>query len=151
MNTSTSTVGKVCLCEWSGPVTVTMVVSLLSELKLLEAKQKGSLALILRVNGVAARSISQRSSAFPDVFPALWTYCREIVMVCEDSEGSVEQLRRTLCGSASTPVASLARPLVFFELFEDALNHVQGVHPHDVLEMRRTRLRNGFSSRVGCR
>ena len=47
-------------------------------------------------------------------------------------------------GSASTPISTLARPLVFFELLDEAFDHAQGVYPHDVLELRRQRIRSGM-------
>lgn len=143
MNTSIATVGRVCLCEWTGPVTVTMVASLLSSLKRAVQTHGGSFILILHLHASSAMSIMNRSSTFLDVLPALWAYCQEVVIVCQGQEGVLEQLRRCLCGSASTPIATLAKPLCFFELLDDAFAHAQGVFPHDVLELRRQRLRSG--------
>lgn len=143
MNTSIATVGRVCLCEWSGPVTVTMMVSLLSHLKQTEKNHGESVVLILHLHESSAKAIMKRSSSFLDVLPALWAYCQEVVIACQGESGILDRLRRHLCGSVSTPVATLARPLSFFELLDDALEHVQGVHPHDVLELRRRKLRSG--------
>ena len=188
-NASISTSGHVCLCEWSGPVTVTMVVSLLSHLQQptvlnrpLAAelpmalphhgdapapcvtrprshlatcttqsesppKQAGDDAaatvLVINLHPSSARCILSRSSTFADVLPALWAYCQEIIIACQDEQGLINHLRRALCGSASTPIATLARPLVFFELLDEAFDHAQGVYPHDVLELRRRRIRSG--------
>lgn len=143
MTTSIATVGRVCLCEWAGPVTVTMVVSLLSNLKQETTCHGEPVVLMLHLRPSSAKSIMKRSSTFLDVMPALWAYCREVVIVCQGEDGTLEQLRRSLCGSASTPIASLARPLSFFELLDEGFSHAQGVFPHDVLEMRRQRIRSG--------
>ena len=179
MNASISTFGHVCLCEWSGPVTVTMVVSLLSQLQRgPAASDKTSVAalpvalprripgwshpatcntqpvvpvklpsdetlLILNLHPSSARCILSRASTFPDVLPALWAYCQEIIIACQGEEGLIDHLRRALCGSASTPISTLARPLVFFELLDEAFDHAQGVYPHEVLELRRQRIRSG--------
>lgn len=143
MTTSIATVGRICLCEWAGPVTVTMVVSLLSNLKQVEDCHGKPVVLILHLSPSSAKSIMKRSSTFLDVIPALWAYCREVVIACQGEDGILEQLRRCLCGSASTPLASLARPLGFFELLDDAFTHAQGAFPHDVLELRRQRIRSG--------
>ena len=143
MTTSIAMVGRVCLCEWAGPVTVTMIVSLLSNLKQVEDRHDEPAVLILNMRPSSARSIMKRSSTFLDVMPALWAYCREVVIVCQGEECVLEQLRRYLCGSASTPIAAPARSLSFFELLDDAFTHAQGVFPHDVLELRRQRLRSG--------
>lgn len=142
MNASISASGRVCLCEWSGPVTVTMMVSLLSHLKQGERNHE-ALALIFAIHPTSAKSIMSRSSTFVDVMPALWAYCQEVVIACQGESGILDQLRRHLCGSTSTPVATLARPLSFFELLDDAFKHAEGVFPHDVLELRRQRLRSG--------
>ena len=143
MTTSIATVGRVCLCEWSGPVTVTMVVALLSRLRRSERCASDKLVLVLCMRDTSARSIMQRSSTFLDVLPALWAYCQEVIIACQGEEGVLDQLRRALCGSSSLPVATLARPLSFFELLDDAFAHAQGLFPHDVLELRRRRLRSG--------
>ncbi len=74
MNASISTSGRVCLCEWSGPVTVTMVVPLLSHLKQVESVV-GAVVLILNIRPSSAISIMSRSSTFLDVLPVLWAYC----------------------------------------------------------------------------
>lgn len=141
MSSAISASGRVCLCEWSGPVAVTMVASLLGYLKSAQADKGGPLLLVLNMHPNSAMSVMKRSSAFVDVLPALWTHCQEIVIVCQGQDGILEQLRRTLCGSMSTPVASLARPLIFFDLIDDAMTHAQGLFPHDILELRKRRLR----------
>ncbi|HMA95530.1 MAG TPA: hypothetical protein VKP30_22730 [Polyangiaceae bacterium] len=137
------TSSHVCLCEWSGPVTVTMVVALLSQLKQAEEGCGAASVLILTVGPSSAKSIVHRSSTFVDVLPALWAYCQEIVIACQDEHGMLDQLRRCLCGSSSTLIATLARPLTFFELVDSAFTYVEGVYPHDMLELKRRRLRSG--------
>lgn len=141
-NPSIPTAGHVCLCEWSGPVTVAMVVALLSQLKQVQG-DLDALVLILNIRESSAKSIMHRSSTFIYVLPALWAYCQEIVIACQGENALLDQVRRHLCGSTSTPEATLARPLSFFELLDDAFSHVEGVYPHDVLELRRQRLRSG--------
>jgi hypothetical protein len=138
-----SSFGRVLLAEWSGPVSVAMTVSLHSQLRQISSDQNGKVILILCVNTAAAQSLMTRSSTFLDIIPALWVYCTEIVFACDGENGTIDQLRRSLCGSASTPVSSLAKPMSFFELLDEAFAHVQGVSPHDVLELRRQRLRSG--------
>lgn len=143
MNQSIAIAGRVCLCEWSGPVSVAMVVSLLSQLKRVRQGHGGACILILHMHPSSATSIMKCSSTFLDVMPALWSHCQEIIVVCQGETGILDQLRRTLCGSTSTPISMLARPLGFFELLDEAFAHVQGVYPHDALEIRRRRLRSG--------
>jgi hypothetical protein len=121
-----------------------MVVSLLSHLKQSRERHGEAVVLILHLRPVSAQSIMKRSSTFVDVLPTLWAYCQEVVIVCQGEHGILDQLRRSLCGSVSTPVASLAHPLSFFELLDDAFTHAQGVFPHDVLELRRQRIRSGM-------
>lgn len=143
MSSAISASGRVCLCEWSGPITVAMVVSLLGFLKSAEAKQRSRLLLIVTMRPSSAASVLKRSTSFVDALPALWAYCQEIAIVCQGEDGLLQQLRRTLCGSVSTPVATLAKPLNFFELLDDAFTHAQGVVPHDVLELRKQRIHSG--------
>jgi hypothetical protein len=138
-----STAGRVCLCEWSGPVTVTMVVSLLSQLQQLSAPHRGTAVLILHVAAPSARSIMRRSSTFLDVMPTLWAYCQEIIVACPGESRTLDQLRRALCGSASMPIAGAVRPFTFFEHLDDALTYAQDDAPHEILELRRQRLRSG--------
>jgi hypothetical protein len=120
-----------------------MVVSLLSLLKQLEESRGGPSILILHLKASSAVSIMKRSSTFQDVMPALWAYSQEVMMVCHDDAGTLGQLRRALCGSQSAPMGSLTRPLSFFSLLDDAFTHAQETFPHDVLELRRLRLRSG--------
>jgi hypothetical protein len=120
-----------------------MMVSLLGHLKSVEPDQGGSLLLIINMQPVSAASIMKRTSAFVDVLPALWAHCQEVIVVCQGRDGILDQLRRMLCGSVSTPISSLAKPLNFFELLDDAFTHAQGVLPHDVLALRRQRIRSG--------
>jgi len=143
MNSAISASGRVCLCEWSGPITVAMVVSLLGFLKSAEANQRNSLLLIINMHPTSAASVLKRSNSFVDVLPALWADCQEITIVCQGEAGLLEQLRRTLCGSVTTPVTTLARPLNFFELLDDAFTHAQSVVPYDVLELRKQRIYSG--------
>jgi hypothetical protein len=142
MNEAISTAGRVCLCEWSGPVSVTMVVSLLSTLKQLANTKGGSLVLLLYLDPLSAKGITKSARAFIDVFPALSAYCQEVVLVCHDDAGTLGQLRRALCGSQAAYLGAPSRPLSFFGLLDDAFTHVQHVFPHDALELRRRRLRN---------
>ncbi|MGC4070831.1 MAG: hypothetical protein QM784_40380 [Polyangiaceae bacterium] len=141
-----STYGRVCFCEWSGPVTVTMLVLLLSELRHMPGQDDCTRLLILNLRPSSANNIVKSSSSFPDVMPQIWSYCREVIFVCEGESGVSDQLRRALCGSASTPVASLARPMSFFESLEEAFGHAEGVCPFDILELRRARLLRGCAA-----
>lgn len=143
MSPSITISGRVCLCEWSGPVTITMVVSLLSQLKHAQEVQGEGSVLILNLSPSSAKDITKRSTVFIDVLPALLAYCQEVVMACEGESGLLEQLRRCLCCSATTPLVTFLRPLIFFELLDDAFTHAQGLFPHDVLELRRQRIRSG--------
>ncbi|MGE5784281.1 MAG: hypothetical protein ACM3ZE_06805 [Myxococcales bacterium] len=143
MSLPITSVGGVCLCEWSGPVTVSMVIGLLAELKRIQERENGKLLLVLHLRDNSARSILHQSSTFSDALPALWACCREIAVACR-AEGTVlTHLRRALCGSASMPIGALARPLNFFELLEEAFDRSKDVFPHEVLEMQRRRLRSG--------
>jgi hypothetical protein len=121
-----------------------MVVQLLAQLKQTEERHGEAVVLILHLRPSSAKDIMKRSSTFLDVLPALWAYCREVVIVCQGEPGILEQLRRSLCGSMSTSVGTLAHPLSFFELLDDAFTHAQGIFPHEVLELRRQRIRSGM-------
>ncbi|HMA95522.1 MAG TPA: hypothetical protein VKP30_22690 [Polyangiaceae bacterium] len=143
MSLPIASVGRVCLCEWSGPVTVSMVIGLLAELKRLQERENGKVLLVLHLRDNSARSILHQSSTFSDVLPALWACCQEIAVACRAEGALLTHLRRALCGSASIPVTGAIRSLNFFELLDEALDHAKGVFPHDVLEMQRRRLRSG--------
>lgn len=143
MNASISSSGRVCLCEWSGPVTVTMAASLFARLKQAHGSEVGAILLILHLRPASARSVLQRAHRLIEITPALWAHCQEIAIACEGEQRLLDQLRRCLCGSASLRGSQLARPLSFFELLDDAFTHAQGLFPHDVLELRRQRLRSG--------
>jgi hypothetical protein len=138
-----SSSGRVCLCEWSGPVSVSMMVSLLGYLKQAHHERSAALVLVLHLRPSSAKSIMTTSSSFTDVMPALWAYCKEVVIACQGETGLLDQLRRTLCGSVSAPIATLPHPVNFFELIDDAFTHVQELFPHNVLELRRQRIRSG--------
>jgi hypothetical protein len=124
-------------------VTVAALVSLLALVQQRKQRLRDALLLILELQPSSARSIMKPSSSFPDVMPQLWTCCQEIILVCEGEAGISDQLRRALCGSASTPVATLARPMSFFESLDEAFAHAEGVLPFDVLDLRTKRLRWG--------
>jgi hypothetical protein len=143
MNEPISTAGRVCLCEWSGPVSVTMVVSLLSTLKQLDATHQEPNVLILLLKPSSAKSIIKSACSFVDALPALCACCQEITVVCKDDAGTLVQLRRALCGSQAIPLGMVSRQLGFFELLDDAFTYVQESFPHDVLELRRRRIRSG--------
>ncbi|HMA96464.1 MAG TPA: hypothetical protein VKP30_27450 [Polyangiaceae bacterium] len=143
MSLPITSVGRVCLCEWSGPVTVSMVIGLLAELKRLRERENGKLLLVLHLRENSARTILHQSSTFSDVLPALWTCCQEVAVACRAEGMVLTHLRRALCGSASMQITALARPLNFFELLDEAFDRGKDVFPHDVLEMQRRRLRSG--------
>jgi hypothetical protein len=146
MSQPISAAGRVCICEWSGPVTVTMVVSLLSHLKRMRETQDRPLLLVLNLREASASSIVRSPNPFQNALPALWAFCQEIVIANEGGQAMISQLRRALCGSSTTPAALLARPICFFEAVDEAFGHAQGVFPHDVLELQRQRILGGFSS-----
>lgn len=143
MSLPITSVGRVCLCEWSGPVTVSMVLGLLAELKRLQDRENGRLLLVLHLRDNSARSILHQSSTFSDVLPALWACCQEIAVACRAEGAVLTHLRRALCGSASIPITGAVRSLSFFERLDEAFDHCKDVFPHDVLEMQRRRLRSG--------
>jgi hypothetical protein len=66
-----------------------------------------------------------------------------MVIACEGEPSPMNHLRRCLCGSVAIPISNAAKPLSFFVLLDDALAYVQRRCPHDVLELRRQRLRSG--------
>ncbi|MGC4068845.1 MAG: hypothetical protein QM784_30215 [Polyangiaceae bacterium] len=145
-----TTFGRVCLCEWDAPIAATEVSSLLARVKDLHASNVDDSILILVMSSTSAASIMRHTSSFVDVMPALWAYCSEVLLVCPDAT-LLAQLRRHLCGSARTPVVSLAHPLSFFDTLDVALTHVEGVVPHDTIELRRHRLRSGQWELVGSK
>src|SRR5512133_2017023 len=143
MSLPITSVGRVCLCEWSGPVTVSMVIGLLAELKRLQVRETGRVLLVLHLRDNSARSILHQSSTFSDVLPALWACCQEIAVACRAEGAVLTHLRRALRGSASMPIGAGTRSLNFFELLDEAFDHSKDVFPHAVLDMQRRRLRSG--------
>lgn len=136
-------VGRVCLCEWTGPVAATLVVALLSQVKCVQERERHLLVLVLCLDESAARSVVHGSSSFLGALPALWSHCQEVVIACPAERSLRHQLRQGLCGPASTPLALVSTPLHFYEALEGALRHAQELSPHDVLELQRLRLRSG--------
>jgi hypothetical protein len=149
MNTPIYTSNRVRLCEWSGPVTAIMVAPLLSQLRGAEQDSGETTVLILHLCPTSARSILRCSSAFMDVLRALWVFCQEVVIACPGEPSLLAQLRRRFCGSGTSPTADLARPFTFFGQLDEAFMHLQGVFPHDVLELQRQMLCSGTWPAVG--
>lgn len=141
MSQPITTVGRVCLCEWTGPVTATRVVTLLSQVKYVQ--ERDLLVLVLSLDEIATRSIVYGSSSFLGALPALWSHCQEVVIACPAERSLLHQLRQGLCGPASTPLALVSTPLHFHDALEGALRHAQELSPHDVLELQRLRLKSG--------
>lgn len=136
-------VGRVCLCEWTGAVTVTTVVALLSQVKHVQERERDPLLLILSLDEAATRSVAYGSSSFLGALPALWSHCQGIVVACPAQRSLRHQLRQGLCGPASSPLALASTPLCFYESLDGALRHALEISPHDVLEVQRLRLRRG--------
>ena len=105
MNTPISSVGRVCLCELSGPVTVTMIVALLSNLKRVREAEDGPVLLLLHASAVSARSMALPTCSFLNGLPAILASYQEILIVTDDA--NVEPLRNaTHCALASSPAQS---------------------------------------------
>ncbi|HEY5957607.1 MAG TPA: hypothetical protein VIV60_13670 [Polyangiaceae bacterium] len=120
-----------------------MTVSLISHLREVEAAGKDEALLVLSLGFPAAKSIVQRSCTLQDALPAIWAHCQEMVIASEGEPRTLNQLRRCLRGPRSIPIASALKPLSVFALLDDALAFLERRCPHDVLELRRQRLRSG--------
>lgn len=141
MNHPISTVGRVCLCEWSGPVTVTMIVSLLSRLKRIRETADSSVLLILHASPVSSKSMSRSSSPFLNGLPAVMASCHEVLVVTDDN--SIEPLRKATLDALVSSSSQNNKQVHFFALLDGAFMHAQSTFPHEVLELRRQRIRSG--------
>jgi hypothetical protein len=142
MNQPISNAGRVCLCEWSGPVTVAMMVTLLSHVKRLRVTENEPLLLILKATAPAARSMYRHSSPFLGGLPAVLGCCQEIALVC-DNPGIVRNLGFAVHDALSTSVPSAQKSVIYLGLLDDAFTYAQNTFPHEVLELRRRRIRSG--------
>lgn len=133
MSLQISSAGRVCFCEYSGPITSNMVVSLLSHLKHVRSTKSESVLLLLQLDSAAARSISRGLGPFLGALPVLWDCCLEFIVVLEGG-GAQNPLNRILC------TRPLAQSLRCCESLDEAFSHAQSLFPHDVLELQRRRL-----------
>ena len=142
MNQPISNAGRVCLCEWSGPVTVAMMVLLLSHLRRFRATENSRLLLILKVTAPSAKSMAQNVNPFLDGLPAILACCQEVALVCDDLD-TVSTLRQAVHDALKTSVPAAQKSVVYLGLLDDAFMYVQNAFPHEVLELRRRRIRSG--------
>ena len=137
-----STSGRVCLCEWTGPVTVTMMVALLSVVRRLRATEEKPLLLLLRVNVPAAKSLAHNGSSFLSILPALFDFCHEVAIICDDNE-AIGAIRRVLTAAGTPLLPALHKPVGFFDLLDEAFTYNLDSFPHEILELPRRRIRSG--------
>jgi hypothetical protein len=147
MNLPISNAGRVCLCEWSGPVTVTMMVLLLSHLKRLRVTENGPLLGILYVQLPAARSMTRHTSPFLNGLPAILGCCQEVAIVCDDVD-TVNALSHAVHDALASSVPSAQKSIVYLGQLDDAFTYLQNIFPHEVLELRRRRIRSGTWSNL---
>lgn len=140
MNHPTSTVGRVCLCEWAGPVSVAMIVGLLSHLKRTRDAEGASLLLIIHASAASLRCMARPSSPFLSGLPALMGSCHELMVVSSDN--ALPDLAREQ-HVVMPPHYQSSKRVLFYALLDDAFKEAQESFPHEVLELRRQRIRSG--------
>jgi hypothetical protein len=141
MSISISISGRVCLCEWSGPVTVAMIISLLSRLKKARESQGAPLLLVLNVNPSAARSLLRSPCAFLNTLPAIMDGCYEILVASD--EDNAYPLGKSIRATLALSTAKRTKSVQSFALLDDALIRAQTTLPHEVIELRCQRIRSG--------
>ena len=142
MSATISTSGRVCLSEWTGPVTVTMMVALLSVVRRLRATEERPLLLLLRVNVPAAKvwhAMEVRSSRYFQHFLGFATKSRSFVTI----KRHFGAIRRVVTDAGVPLTRALNKPVSFFDLLDEAFKYSLDAFPHEILELRRRRIRSG--------
>jgi hypothetical protein len=123
-----------------------MIVSLLSQLKRTRETESGLLLLMLLVTAVSGKSMARSNNAFLGGLPAIMDCCKELIIIC-DSDGT-KQIGRTVSNQLTS---SCQKTVHVFALLDDAFTHAQNEFPHEVLELRRRRIRSGDWPTVGAK
>jgi hypothetical protein len=67
--------------------------------------------------------------------------CHEVLVVTDDN--GIETLRNATLGALASSASQSIKQIHFFALLDDAFTHAQSTLPHEVLELRRQRIRSG--------
>jgi hypothetical protein len=73
--------------------------------------------------------------------PALCDTCHEIAIVC--NADATDALRRAIGRVLGIPSVQLGKRVRFFEMLDTAFACAQEAFPHELLELRRQRIRSG--------
>jgi hypothetical protein len=118
-----------------------MIISLLSQLKKARGSQGTPLLLVLHVNQSAARSLLRSPCAFLNALPAIMDGCSEILVASDDD--NAYPLGKSIRATLALSTAQHSKSVQSFALLDDALIRAQVTFPHEVLELRRQRIRSG--------
>ena len=116
-------------------------------MKRVREAEDGPVLLLLHASAVSARSMALPTCSFLNGLPAILASCQEILIVTDDA--NVEPLRiATHCALASSSAQS-AKQVRFFALLDEAFSCAQAFLPHEVLDLRRQRIRSGTWATLG--
>lgn len=141
MSACISSSGRVCLCEYRGPVDSAMVVSLLSHLKRAREVESECVLLVLELDLAATRSIARGVGPFLGALPVLRDCCLEVVVATETSSVVARQLKRMLEAGSDPCSCQSAKMPRCYESLDEAFTYIRPLFPHNVLELERRRLR----------
>jgi hypothetical protein len=140
MSLHISSSGRVCLCEFNGSITCSMVVCLLTHLKRTRDAGAGVAFLILQLDSNAGVSIVRATNPFVWALPAVRDCCQEFVLAIDGHSPATKQLSRILDGD-NLPLAQPGRPLRCYATLDEAFSHGLALFPQNILELQRRRLR----------
>ncbi|MGC4067238.1 MAG: hypothetical protein QM784_21870 [Polyangiaceae bacterium] len=141
MPLSVNIAGRVCLCELKGSLTGTEVIGVLSQVRKVKAEEGVDVELLIYFDLAAATALEHPSNAFLCAFPAIVSDCSEVLLVLP---GALIRTVSVALRVASNDVCASRSSLRMLEELDDALQWVQAHFPHEVLELRRQRLRSGI-------
>jgi hypothetical protein len=130
--------GCICFHEWSEPLLIEHVVTLLVDLRAAHRFQKSRPILILSIRPSALATTSA-GDVLLTAQPAIVESCRELLVVADAADAR----RGTLRSVFAEPRASQhSRPATrHCQSIDDALRHVESVAPYDILGLKRQLLR----------
>lgn len=141
MSLHISSSGRVCLCEFRGLITCSMVVGLLSYLKRTRDAGAGVALLILQLDSSAGTSITRAANPFVGALPAVRDCCQEFVLAVEGNSPETKQLSRILQGGSLPNSAQPGRTPRCYATLDEAFSHGLALFPQNILELQRRRLR----------
>lgn len=136
--------GCVCLHEWSEPLLVDHVVTLLVDLREVQRIQGQRTILILSIHPSVLMTTSV-GDVLLTALPAILDCCRELLVVAEVTDARRGTLRSLF---AEPKAQQSARTAVrYCKSLDVALRHVENVAPHEVLDLKRQTLRRLLPAR----